>query len=77
MAKVRAKIDAQEELDILEWISPFDYAPQHNDFIKRRQPGTGQWFLDSNEFQEWLKTDKQTLFFLAFPEQGRQLSRQL
>lgn len=71
VAKVRAKINAQEELDILEWISPFDYAPQHNDFIKRRQPGTGQWFLDSNEFQAWLKTDKQTLFCPGIPGAGK------
>lgn len=56
---------------ILDWITPVDYAPQQNDFIARRQEGTGQWLLDSIEFQKWLEADKQTLFCPGIPGAGK------
>lgn len=58
------RYDNQERRDesqaILNWLTQIDYAPQQNDFIARRQEGTGQWLLDSNEFQTWLETSKET-----------------
>ncbi|KAH6670383.1 ankyrin repeat-containing domain protein [Halenospora varia] len=42
-----------------------------NDFISRRQEGTGQWLLDSDKFQAWVKTDKQTLFCPGIPGAGK------
>ena len=49
-------------LSILDWLIPIDYAPQQSDYINRRQPGTGQWFLDSAEFRAWVDTEKQMPF---------------
>jgi hypothetical protein len=46
----------EEDQAILDWLTPVDYAPQQSDFISRRQTGTGQWLLDSAEFQAWLTT---------------------
>jgi hypothetical protein len=56
---------------VLDWITPIDYAPQQNDFITRRQEGTGQWLLDSTEFHAWVETDKQTLFCPGIPGAGK------
>jgi hypothetical protein len=56
---------------ILKWLTPIDYAPQQSDYLKRQQPGTGQWFLDSAEYQAWLKTKKQTLFCRGIPGAGK------
>jgi hypothetical protein len=56
---------------VLDWLTPIDYAPQQSDFISRRQAGTGQWLLDSAEFQMWLDTDKQTLFCPGVPGAGK------
>jgi Cdc6-like AAA superfamily ATPase len=61
----------QEDEAILNWLTPIDYALQHNDFISRRQAGTGQWLLDSTEFKSWLTTDKQTLFCPGIPGAGK------
>jgi len=61
----------QEHEKILEWLTPIDYAPQQNDYIRRRQPGTGLWLLSSAEFQRWLKTGKQTLFCPGIPGAGK------
>ncbi|KAF2193057.1 purine and uridine phosphorylase [Zopfia rhizophila CBS 207.26] len=68
---VRSKLDREEDLEILNWLTLIDYGPQHSDFLRRRQPGTGQWLLDSAEFQRWLKTDKQTLFCPGIPGAGK------
>jgi Cdc6-like AAA superfamily ATPase len=68
---VRVKLDRKEDLEILNWLTPIDYGPQHSDFLKRRQPGTGQWLLDSVKYQAWLNTAKQTLFCPGIPGAGK------
>jgi len=67
---IRMQYDQEYEA-ILNWLTPIDYAPQQNDYIRRRQPGTGQWLLDSKEFQTWLDTSKQTLFCPGIPGAGK------
>jgi hypothetical protein len=61
----------QKHQAILDWLTPIDYTPQQNDFITRRQEGTGQWLLDSEEFQTWLNTKEQTLFCSGIPGAGK------
>lgn len=61
----------QKDQNILDWITPIDYAPEHNDSIARRQEGTGQWLLESDESQTWLGTDKHTLFCTGIPGAGK------
>ncbi|EHK48634.1 hypothetical protein TRIATDRAFT_173359, partial [Trichoderma atroviride IMI 206040] len=52
----------EQDLQILEWLTPVDYGPRHRDFLRRWQPETGLWLLDSAEYKTWLSTKKQTLF---------------
>ena len=61
----------KEHLAIVEWLTPIDYAPQQSDLISRRQEGTGQWLLDSDEFQGWLNQKHQTLFCPGIPGAGK------
>ncbi|KGO66230.1 Nucleoside phosphorylase [Penicillium italicum] len=61
----------EEQQAILDWLTLVDYAPQHNDFLRRRQRGTGQRFLDSAEYREWLDKDNQTLFCPGIPGAGK------
>ena len=56
---------------VLNWITEIDYAPQLNDFLSRRQAGTGQWLLDSTEYQRWVETKDQTLFCPGIPGAGK------
>jgi Cdc6-like AAA superfamily ATPase len=68
---IRYKLNNYEDIKILDWLTPVDYGPQQTDYIRRRQPGTGQWLLDSPEFQTWLKTERQTLFCPGIPGAGK------
>ncbi|RYP46072.1 hypothetical protein DL768_007664 [Monosporascus sp. mg162] len=68
---MRSKLDISKDLEILDWLTPTDYGLQQTDFFNRRQPGTGQWLLDSAEFQKWFKIKKQTLFCPGIPGAGK------
>jgi Cdc6-like AAA superfamily ATPase len=69
--QLNRKQDDKDRVEILEWLTPIDYAPEQDNFIKRRQPGTGQWLLDSQEFHDWLKTSGQILFCPGDPGVGK------
>ena len=56
---------------LLDWISSTDYPAQQSDIIKRRQKGTGQWFLNAPEVALWLREDKATLFCPGIPGAGK------
>lgn len=63
--------DSENRAAILDWLTQVDYASQQNDFIARRQEGTGQWLLDSGEYQTWLQSAKKTLFCPGIPGAGK------
>ncbi|CAG9947818.1 unnamed protein product [Clonostachys rosea f. rosea IK726] len=53
---------SQNRLQVLNWITPLEYNAQQSDFFERSCPGTGLWFLKSEEYQTWLSTAGQTLY---------------
>jgi hypothetical protein len=71
VAEMKAKVHKNEDTEVLNWLTMVDNGPQQSDYIRRRQAGTGQWLLDSAEFQEWLNTDNQTLFCPGIPGAGK------
>lgn len=71
MVKVQEKLDKNAKNEILEWIMPFDYGPIHSDKFEMREPGTCQWFLDTDEYQNWLQNESQTLFCHGMPGAGK------
>ncbi|KAF3908991.1 hypothetical protein ABW20_dc0109373 [Dactylellina cionopaga] len=60
-----------EELGILNWLTKVDYGALQNDYIKRRQPGSGQWLLDSIEFDAWIKNKNKTIHCPGIPGAGK------
>ncbi|CAG9955901.1 unnamed protein product [Clonostachys rosea f. rosea IK726] len=66
-------LTANEKLrrDILRWLITINYSPQQDRYIRTRYPGTGQWFLNSAEFQKWLGASNQTLVCQGFPGAGK------
>ena len=56
---------------ILDWLTPIDYHPQQDECVRQRQPGTGQWLLDSAEFRAWVEAENKTLFCPGIPGAGK------
>lgn len=57
--------------EVLEWLTPTDYATQQRDHLRRRHAGTGQWLLDSDVFGSWLSEPGQTLLCPGIPGAGK------
>ena len=68
---IRSTLNSKEDLEILDWLTPVNYGPEHSDYFNRRQPGTGQWLLETNEFRQWVGCRKQTLFCPGIPGSGK------
>jgi Cdc6-like AAA superfamily ATPase len=61
----------REQQAILDWLTPADYSSQQNDFFGRRQQGTGEWLLKSDEFQQWENSGNRILFCPGIPGAGK------
>ncbi|KAI1149764.1 hypothetical protein F4825DRAFT_453150 [Nemania diffusa] len=70
-AEILAHRTAYGSKHILNWLTADDYAPLQSDLINQRLAGTGQWIIGSNEFEQWLQADKQTLFCPGGPGVGK------
>jgi Cdc6-like AAA superfamily ATPase len=61
----------REQQAILDWLTSVDYSSQQNDFIARRQEGTGEWLVESDEFQHWENNKKGILLCPGIPGAGK------
>jgi hypothetical protein len=68
---MRQQHDSAKHRTLLEWTSATDYLAQQSDIIKRREQGTGQWFMDAPEVSRWLNEPKATLFCPGIPGAGK------
>ncbi|KAL6699043.1 hypothetical protein J3F84DRAFT_393463 [Trichoderma pleuroticola] len=64
-------MDQEEEKRILDWLTPIDYGLLHSDYVKRLQTGTGEWFLERKQFQDWITGSNNTLFCHGIPGAGK------
>ncbi|KAI2625656.1 ankyrin [Hypoxylon sp. NC1633] len=56
---------------IVEYFAPFSFSEKHSNAVQTRQEGTGQWFLDSLEFQGWLQSSGGALWCSGAPGAGK------
>jgi Cdc6-like AAA superfamily ATPase len=68
---VKTLITRTEDRMILNWITPLDYGPQQTDNYKRRQPGTGHWLLDSDDYLNWINEPARAIFCPGIPGAGK------
>ncbi|KAH7082954.1 ankyrin repeat domain-containing protein [Paraphoma chrysanthemicola] len=63
--------DSTKHRALLDWISSSDYPAQQSDIIRRKEEGSGQWFLDAPEVSRWLDEAGATLFCPGIPGAGK------
>lgn len=71
MKKWEASEEERHRQELLEWLTPINYSATHIDYRSKFQKGTGQWFIDSPEFQAWMQQKQQTLFCTGMPGVGK------
>lgn len=47
--------DRQFRVELRKWLNAPDFTATHDGASTAREPGTGEWFLSSEEFKEWLE----------------------
>lgn len=69
--EIKKTLDDTYTRKVLDWLSPTDHESEQSDFLAIRQDSTGQWFLDSNEYQRWLNEPNQILLCQGIPGAGK------
>jgi len=65
---------ADENPEIMKWLSPLDPGGRHQDVRTDRLDGVGNWLLGTSEFREWRSgggADKAVLFCHGDPGVGK------
>src|SRR5437588_12212272 len=66
---------ANENPEIMQWLSPLDARGRHHDVRTGRLDGVGSWHLETNEFREWRSSqggaDEAILFCYGNPGVGK------
>jgi Cdc6-like AAA superfamily ATPase len=71
VAQIHSSQTRQENVTILDWLTPVDHGLQQSENINTREQGTGHWLIETEEFQTWLSTQGQTLFCRGIPGVGK------
>jgi hypothetical protein len=80
MDKVNKLVEADDDnkrLSMLDWLSSRNPEAKHAGILNRRQAETGQWFLETEKFQQWLahdchvSKDQSTLFCHGYEGAGK------
>ncbi|OPB40228.1 hypothetical protein A0O28_0003070 [Trichoderma guizhouense] len=66
-----SRLDETADKEVLDWLTTVDYSLQHSNYVKKRQPGTGKWLLDTQEFKDLKSGNKKTLVCRGIPGAGK------
>ncbi|KAF6785754.1 pfs domain-containing protein [Colletotrichum sojae] len=71
--EIQSQLADDEDLRILEWLTPVDYSLQQSESLRKRQEGTCNSHLASPRYQDWLSTSGQKLFCHGMPGAGKNI----
>ena len=69
--KLEDYFGTQERQKVLQYFEKVSPTRNHATNLKLLQPGTGTWFLSSDEFRDWLNTDHSKLWVYGIPGAGK------
>ncbi|KAI1105307.1 ankyrin [Jackrogersella minutella] len=56
---------------VVQHFAPVSFSEKHGNVLQQRQDGTGQWFIESPEFQDWIQSAGGTLWCSGAPGAGK------
>jgi NACHT domain len=62
---------SHEQNKIIQWLQYTDPSTNHNAACERREPLTGNWLLQSDDFTKWKREPKQLLWLHGIPGCGK------
>ena len=69
------KVIADENPEIMQWLSPLDPRRRHHDVRSDRLDGVGNWLFETSEFRRWRSkeggADESVLFCYGDPGVGK------
>ncbi|KAF5552597.1 isoform 2 of ankyrin-3 [Fusarium mexicanum] len=68
---ITKRVNHQHLNEILGWFGPSNNGSRQSSLLEKHQEGTCEWFLASNEFQDWIKTKDRILFCPGLPGAGK------
>lgn len=71
LTRVDQHIDDQRRQKILDWISREDHTTYLNVLLRRRQPGTRKWLLESSQWKQWIDSPGSILYCPGIPGAGK------
>lgn len=74
VARILQKVDADEELAILEWVSSVPYAGLHEAIVEDRMPNTCEWLLRHSGFRQWEGSSESAMMWLQGSSKNSEFS---
>jgi hypothetical protein len=71
MEQEQTRLNAQEDAEIIAWLSPINFWTQQTDTHSRAQEGTGEWLLHHHKFEDWVHGQCKTLWCQGMPGAGK------
>ncbi|KAJ7135735.1 ankyrin repeat-containing domain protein [Mycena epipterygia] len=56
---------------LIEWLSPLNFFPRQAEIFSNRQPGTGEWLLEDDDFKLWKASLGGTIWCRGIPGAGK------
>lgn len=61
----------REDEEMLDWLSAPYHSQKHDEIKSKRVAGTGDWLLQTQEFQKWTRKGQTSLVCLGGPGVGK------
>ncbi|KAH0332324.1 Pfs, NACHT and ankyrin domain protein, partial [Aureobasidium melanogenum] len=73
--KIQSTLETAREIDqrarVAKWLASSDPFTNHHKALQQRHRGTGRWFLESSDFEQWKASPKSFLWLHGIPGCGK------
>ena len=71
LGELRSRQKDEKMREIIQWLSPLNFAARHQDIFSKHKEGTGQWFLEDDKFIQWKAGKSRLIWCPGVPGAGK------